>query len=50
LNYDKLDTVDYMILACIKNGIKKYSSIFKNCEKTNIGKFREHVNELEDMI
>ena len=49
MNYDKLDAVDYVILACIKNGIKKYSSIFKNCKKTNIGKFREHVNELEDM-
>ena len=49
MNYDKLDAVDYVILACIKNGVKKYSSIFKNCEKTNIGKFREHVNELEDM-
>ena len=49
MNYDKLDTVDYIILACIKNGVKKYSSIFKNCEKISIGKFREHINELEDM-
>jgi len=49
LNSDKLDAIDYVILACIKNGVKKYTSIFKNCKKTNIGKFREHVNELEDM-
>ena len=49
MNYDKLDAVDYVILACIKNGVKKYSSIFKNCEKISIGKFREHINELEDM-
>ena len=49
LNSDKLDVIDYVILACIKNGVKKYTSIFKNCKKTNIGKFREHVNELEDM-
>ncbi len=49
LNSDKLDAIDYVILACIKNGVKKYTSIFKNCKKTNAGKFREHVNELEDM-
>ena len=49
LNSDKLDVIDYVILACIKNGVKKYTSIFKNCKKTNAGKFREHVNELEDM-
>ena len=49
MNSDKLDAIDYVILACIKNGVKKYTSIFKNCKKTNIGKFREHVNELEDM-
>ena len=49
LNSDKLDITDYVILACIKNGVKKYTSIFKNCKKTNAGKFREHVNELEDM-
>ena len=49
MNSNKLDVVDYVILACIKNGVKKYTSIFKNCEKTNAGKFREHVNELEDM-
>ena len=49
MNSDKLDVIDYVILACIKNGVKKYTSIFKNCKKTNIGKFREHVNELEDM-
>ena len=49
MNLDKLDVIDYVILACIKNGVKKYTSIFKNCKKTNAGKFREHVNELEDM-
>ena len=49
MNSDKLDVIDYVILACIKNGVKKYTSIFKNCKKTNAGKFREHVNELEDM-
>ena len=49
MNSDKLDAIDYVILACIKNGVKKYTSIFKNCKKTNAGKFREHVNELEDM-
>ena len=45
----QLDVIDYVILACIKNGVKKYTNIFKNCKKTNAGKFREHVNELEDM-
>ena len=49
LDSDKLDSVDYVILASIKNGIKKYSSIFVNCKKVNAGKFREHVNKLEDM-
>jgi len=49
LNSDKLDVIDYVILASIKNGVKKYTSIFKNCKKTNVEKFREHVNELEDM-
>jgi ribosome biogenesis protein Nip4 len=38
-----------VILASIKNGVTKYSSIFVNCKKVNIGKFREHVNKLEDM-
>jgi hypothetical protein len=49
LKFDKLDVIDYLILASIKNGVKKYSSIFKNCEKISIGEFREHINELEDM-
>ena len=49
LKFDKLDVIDYVILASIKNGVKKYSSIFKNCKKISIGKFREHINELEDM-
>jgi len=31
LKFDKLDVIDYVILASIKNGVKKYSSIFKNC-------------------
>lgn len=46
---DKLDIIDYVILASIKNGVKKYTDIFKNCKKTNVGKFREHVNKLEDL-
>ena len=49
MNSDKLDIIDYVILACIKNGVKKYTSIFKNCKKTNAIKFREHVNKLENM-
>jgi len=49
LNLDKLDSIDFVILASIENGVKKYTSIFKNCKKTNVGKFREHVNKLEDM-
>ena len=49
MDLDKLDIVDYVILASIKNGVKKYTDIFKNCKKTNVGKFREHVNKLEDM-
>ena len=44
-----MDTIDYIILASVKNGVKKYTSIFKNCKKTNAGKFREHVNKLEDL-
>ena len=46
---DKLDVIDYVILASIKNGLNKYTDIFKNCKKTNVGKFREHINKLEDM-
>ena len=49
MNLDKLDIIDYVILASIKNGVKKYTDIFKNCKKTNVGKFREHVNKLEDL-
>ena len=49
LKFDKLDVIDYVILASIKNGVKKYTDIFKNCGKISIGKFREHINELEDM-
>ena len=49
MDLDELDIVDYVILASIKNGVKKYTDIFKNCKKTNVGKFREHVNKLEDM-
>jgi len=49
LNYDKLDVIDYVILASIKNGVKKYTSIFKNCENTNVVKFRKHINQLEDL-
>ena len=49
MTLDKLDIIDYVILASIKNGLNKYTDIFKNCKKTNVGKFREHVNKLEDM-
>tara|TARA_B110000014_G_scaffold139202_2_gene96475 strand:- start:539 stop:835 length:297 start_codon:yes stop_codon:yes gene_type:complete len=49
LNSEKLDVIDYVILASIKNNVKKYTGIFKNCKKTNAVKFREHVNKLEDM-
>ncbi len=49
MNSDRLDIIDYAILASIKNGVKKYTSIFKNCKKTNAIKFRKHVNKLEDM-
>ena len=49
MKFDKLDVIDYVILASIKNGVKKYSSIFKNCDKISIGKVREHIKELEDM-
>jgi hypothetical protein len=49
LNSNELDVIDYVIIASIKNGIKKYTSIFKNCKKTNVSKFREHVNKLEDL-
>ena len=44
-----MDTIDYVILASIENGVKKYTSIFKNCKKTNAGKFKDHVNKLEEM-
>ena len=40
MDLDKLDIVDYVILASIKNGVKKYTDIFKNCKKTNVGKLR----------
>ena len=49
MNSNELDVIDYVIIASIKNGIKKYTSIFKNCKKTNVSKFREHVNKLEDL-
>ena len=49
MNFDKLNTIDYVILASIENGVKKYTNIFKNCKKTNVGQFREHINKLEDM-
>ena len=46
---NSLNTVDYLILASITNAITKYTDIFKKCKKINIGKFREHVNKLEEM-
>ena len=30
LNSEKLDVIDYVILASIKNNVKKYTGIFKN--------------------
>jgi len=49
MNLDSFDTVDYLILASITHGVTKYTNIFKNCKKTNAGKFREHVNKLENL-
>ena len=46
---NSLDASDYLILASITKGITKYTSIFKKCEKTKVGKFREHVNKLEEL-
>ena len=48
MNSNSFDSTDYLILASITNGITKYTSIFKNCKKTNAGKFRNHVNKLEN--
>jgi len=49
MNSNTCDEVDYLILASITHGTTKYTSIFKNCKKTNAGKFREHVNNLENL-
>ena len=48
MNSNSFDSTDYLILASITNGITKDTSIFKNCKKTNAGKFRDHVNKLEN--
>ena len=44
---NSLDVTDYLILGSITKGITKYTNIFKNCKKTNAGKFKDHVNKLE---
>jgi len=46
---NSLDVIDYLILGSITKGITKYTNIFKNCKKTNAGKFKDHVNKLEEM-
>ena len=49
MDSNSFDSVDYLILASITHGVTKYTSIFKNCKKTNAAKFRDHVNKLEDI-
>ena len=49
MDSNSFDSVDYLILASITQGVTKYTSIFKNCKKTNVSKFRDHVNKLEDV-
>ena len=46
---NSLDVTDYLILGSITKGITKYTNIFKNCKKTNAGKFKDHVNKLEEI-
>ena len=46
---NSLDVIDYLILGSITKEITKYTNIFKNCKKTNAGKFKDHVNKLEEM-
>ena len=49
MDSNSLDVTDYLILGSITKGITKYTNIFKNCKKTNAGKFKDHVNKLEEM-
>ena len=49
MNSNSFDSVDYLIFFSITQGVTKYTSIFKNCKKTNAAKFRDHVNKLEDV-
>ena len=49
MDSNSFDSVDYLILASIAQGVTKYTSIFKNCKKTKAAKFRDHVNKLEDV-
>ena len=49
MDSNSFDSVDYLILASITQGVTKYTSIFKNCKKTNAAKLRDNVNKLEDV-
>ena len=44
---DKVETVDYVILGLIKNGVTNYLNIFQCFKKIPKGKFQEHFNKLE---
>lgn len=44
---DKVEPVDYVILALIQNGVRKYTKIFESFKKIPITKFRDHFNKLE---
>jgi hypothetical protein len=44
---DKVETIDYVILGLIKNGITNYLSIFQSFKKIPKRKFQEHFNKLE---
>ena len=44
---DKVESVDYVILALIQNGVRKYTKIFESFKKIPITKFRDHFNKLE---
>ncbi len=44
---DKVETVDYVILGLIKNGVTNYLNIFQCFKKIPKRKFQEHFNKLE---
>lgn len=46
---DKVETVDYVILGLITNGVTKYLTIFESFKKIPKRKFQEHFNKLERM-